>query len=249
MNSTRTARRDATRVFVVDDHAVVRRGVRVILEAAGGFDVVGEASDARAGLEGILATRPDVALVDVHLPSGAGAEVIREVRSRQPQIRCLIFTSFAEDNGLYQAVLAGAAGFVHKDWSSATLVECLRAVGDDAMQLTHDDVDRYRHRTRVTDLNDQLVLPLTAQERRVLDLMTRGLTNGQIAEGLALAEKTVRNYVTNILAKVGVRNRTEAAAMVARSPLRDGHRVVPSRGVAHALSSRHGLSRSGPAAA
>lgn len=239
-NESRPLESTATRVFVLDDHPVVRRGLRTVIEREPGFEVVGEAGDARTGLASILSCEPDLALVDIRLPHGDGIEVIREVRSRRPEIRCLIVTSFPEQTALYQAVLAGAAGFVAKDCAATTLIERIRQAVECDTRLTHDDVERVSKRTRTTVVNEELLSPLTKQEHHVLNLVTRGLTNGEIAETLGLAEKTVRNYVSNVLAKLGVRNRTEAAATVAQGSA--ARRT--SRGGDRFTSRRHSVARS-----
>ena len=211
-----TATQDV-RVFLLDDHAVVREGVRAMLEANPGFQVTGEAGTAREGLAGIDATRPDVALVDVRLPDGSGLEVIREARSRRPEIRCVIFTSFSDDEAFFQSVVAGASGYLVKDVDASELTAALRAVANGQSLIRREVIDDLRRRATMLPPEEELLAGLTAQERRILGLVTEGMTNREIALRLSLAEKTVRNYVSNILAKVGMKNRTQLASYVARS--------------------------------
>ncbi len=200
-----------TRVFLLDDHDVVREGLHLLLQSVPGFEVVGEAATAVRGFEGILRTRPDLAIVDSALPDGSGVTVIREVRSRLPEVRCLVLTSFPEDEALYSAILAGAVGFLPKSMPRAELLENLRQVARGQSLLRPDDLERFRRRRADLLGEDVLLRKLTAQERRILDMMTEGATNREIAIRLNVAEKTIRNYVSAVLAKLGMRNRTEAA--------------------------------------
>lgn len=202
------------RAFILDDHAIVRVGVRSVLEEAGDFVVVGEADTAPAGIRAILATRPDVALVDIRLPGGDGIEVIREVRSRDPAIHCLVLTAYADETAFLNATMAGASGYALKDLPAARLAAAARAVAAGRSLLPAEA-------SSIVQVNGpgggaQLLDGLTSQERRILDQVARGLTNREIADELGLAEKTVRNYVSNVLTKLGVKNRTQAAAYVAR---------------------------------
>jgi two-component system response regulator DevR len=207
------------RVFLLDDHEVVRRGVRDLLEAQEDFEVVGEASTAEEGLSRIPPTKPDVAVVDMRLPDGNGVEVCREVRSRDSSIQCLILTSFADDEALFDAIMAGAAGYLLKQIKGTDLVDAIRRVASGQSLLDPEVTARVLERLRKGPEEDERLARLTEQERKILDLIAEGLTNRQIAERIFLAEKTVKNYVSNLLAKLGMERRTEAAVFAAR--LRD----------------------------
>jgi DNA-binding NarL/FixJ family response regulator len=204
------------RVFLLDDHEVVRVGVRELLESDGDVEVVGEASTAAEALARVPAVRPDVAVLDVRLPDGDGVTVCRELRSQLPDLACLMLTSFADDEALLDAVLAGAAGYVLKQVKGNDILDSVRRVA--AGQSLLDPATTAR---MIQRLRDQMDRPdplegLTEQERRVLALIGEGLTNRQIGERMFLAEKTVKNYVSNLLAKLGMERRTQAAAFVAR---------------------------------
>jgi DNA-binding NarL/FixJ family response regulator len=206
------------RVFLLDDHELVRRGVRDVLSAEGDIVVVGEASTGEEALQRIPTARPDVAVLDVRLggddPSGAsGIEVCREVRSAHPEIACVMLTSFADDDALFASIMAGAAGYVLKQIRGSDLVDAVRRVSAGESLLDPLVTARVLERLR-TPLVDPLGV-LTAQERRILDLITEGMTNRQIGEEMFLAEKTVKNYVSHLLAKLGMERRTEAAAYAA----------------------------------
>jgi DNA-binding NarL/FixJ family response regulator len=204
----------STRVFLLDDHEIVRRGLRELLEQEDDLEIVGEAGTAEEALGRIPPTRPDVALLDVRLPDGDGIEVCREVRSRHPEIRCLMLTSFADDEALFSAIMAGASGYLLKQVKGTDLVDAIRRVGRGESLLDPALTARVLERLR-TPPEDELAA-LTDQERRVLDLIAEGLTNRQIGERMFLAEKTVKNYVSNLLAKLGMHRRSEAAAFAAR---------------------------------
>ena len=203
------------RVFLLDDHEIVRRGLRELLEAEDDMDVAGEAGTAEEAYRRIPATAPDVAVLDVRLPDGDGIEVCREIRSRHPEIACLMLTSFADDEALFSAIMAGAAGYVLKQVRGTDLVDGVRrvAAGESLLdpKLTARVLDRLRHKPEEDEL-----ATLTEQERRILELIAEGLTNRQIGERMYLAEKTVKNYVSNVLAKLGMSRRAEAAAYAAR---------------------------------
>ena len=203
------------RVFLLDDHEVVRRGLRELLEAEGDLVVVGEAGTAEEAYGRIPATTPDVAVLDVRLPDGDGVEVCREVRSRHPEINCLMLTSFADDEALFSAIMAGASGYVLKQVRGTDLVDAVRRVGAGESLLDPTVTARVLDRLRAGPEEDEL-RGLTGQERKILDLIAEGLTNRQIGERMFLAEKTVKNYVSNVLAKLGMSRRTEAAAYAAR---------------------------------
>ena len=203
------------RVFLLDDHDVVRRGLRELLEAEG-MEVVGEAGTAEAGLSRIPPTRPEVAVLDVRLPDGNGVEVCREIRSRHAEIQCLILTSFADDEALFQAIMAGAAGYLLKQLKGADIVDAVRRVSEGQSLLDPAITARVLERLRKGPEEDESLASLTDQERRILELIAEGLTNRQIAERIHLAEKTVKNYVSNVLSKLGMERRTQAAVYAAR---------------------------------
>ena len=211
------------RVFLLDDHEVVRRGVREVLEAQSDLEVVGEAGTAQEAYERIPAATPDVAILDVRLPDGDGVEVCREIRSKHPEVACLMLTSFADDEALFSAILAGASGYVLKQVRGTDLVDAVRRVGRGESLLDPQSTSRVLERLRQPPQPDELA-GLTNQERRVLDLIAEGMTNRQIGEQLFLAEKTVKNYVSNLLAKLGMSRRAEAAAYAARLSERREHR-------------------------
>jgi two-component system, NarL family, response regulator DevR len=204
------------RVFLLDDHEVVRRGVRELLESDGGFEVVGEASTAEQALVRIPPTRPDVAVLDVRLPDGNGVEVCRDIRSAHPEISCVMLTSFADDEALFDAIMAGAAGYVLKQIRGTDLLDAIRTVAGGGSLLDPAVTARVLERIRHPNQDDDRLASLSEQERRILELIGEGLTNRQIGERIHLAEKTVKNYVSNLLTKLGMDRRTEAAALAAR---------------------------------
>ena len=203
------------RVFLLDDHEIVRRGLRGLLESEDDIEVVGEAGTAEEALGRIPATRPDVAVLDVRLPDGDGIDVCREIRSRHDDIACLMLTSFADDEAVYAAIMAGAAGYVLKQIRGNDLVDAVRRVGRGESLLDPAVTARVLDRIRRSSENDELA-GLTDQEKRLLDLIAQGLTNRQIGEQMFLAEKTIKNYVSNLLSKLGMSRRTEVAAYAAR---------------------------------
>ncbi|WP_431945353.1 response regulator [Actinacidiphila sp. bgisy167] len=205
------------RVFLLDDHEVVRRGVHELLAAEDGIEVVGEAGTAAEALTRIPAVRPDVAVLDVRLPDGSGVEVCREIRSSQPGIACLMLTSYADDEALFDAIMAGASGYVLKDIRASDLVGAVRDVAEGRSLLDPVATARVLERLRGgAGRQEDRLADLTDQEKRILDLIGEGLTNRQIGDRLHLAEKTVKNYVSSLLAKLGMQRRTQAAAYVAR---------------------------------
>jgi two-component system, NarL family, response regulator DevR len=211
-----------TRVFLLDDHEIVRRGLRELLESEDDLTVVGEAGTADEAMRRLPAVSPDVAVLDVRLPDGDGIEVCREVRSRHPEIQCLMLTSFADDEALFSAIMAGAAGYVLKQVKSHDLIDGVRRVGKGESLLDPSVTRRVLERLRTKPGDDELA-GLTEQERRLLDLIAEGLTNRQIAERMFLAEKTIKNYVSNLLTKLGMSRRSEAAAYAARLAERRRH--------------------------
>jgi two-component system, NarL family, response regulator DevR len=200
-----------TRVFLVDDHEVVRRGLKDLLEAEDDIDVVGDAATAGMALAGIAKSSPDVAVLDVRLPDGNGVEVCREVRARDPRIAVLMLTSFGDDEALFDAIMAGAAGYLLKDVKGHDLVDAVRRVAAGESLLDPSVTGKVLERLRKGDDEDPRLKALSEQERRILALIAEGLTNRQIAERMHLAEKTVKNYVSNLLSKLGMQRRTEAA--------------------------------------
>jgi DNA-binding NarL/FixJ family response regulator len=204
-----------TRVFLLDDHEIVRRGVRELIEAEDDLEVVGEASTAAEALARIPVTRPDVAVLDVRLPDGDGIEVCREVRSDSPNVVCLMLTSFADDEALIGAVVAGAAGYVLKQIRGSDLVGSIRRAATGESLLDPSLVALAKARLGV-DEEDERLGRLSPQERRILNLIAEGKTNREIAGELYLAEKTVKNYVSNVLVKLGLKRRTEAAVFAVR---------------------------------
>ena len=203
-----------TTVFLVDDHEIVRNGVRMLLQAQPDIEVVGEAGTAREALTRITAHAPKVAVLDVRLPDGDGVSLCRELRSRMPDLACLMLTSFADDDALYDAVLAGASGYVLKQIRGSDLVNAVRVVGAGGSLLDPTTTAQIMQRIR-DDANrsSDPLSNLTEQERRVLELIGEGLTNRQISERMFLAEKTVKNYVSNLLGKLGMERRTQAAVL------------------------------------
>jgi len=204
---------DPIRVFLLDDHEVVRRGLRELLEAADGLEVVGEAGTADEAMRRIPPTRPHVAILDVRLPDGDGVEVCREVRSAHQE--------FSDDEALFQAIMAGAAGYLLKQVRGTDLVDAVRRVSMGQSLLDPAVTARVLERLRTPPEADERLARLTDQERRILDLIAEGLTNRQIAQRIHLAEKTVKNYVSNLLAKLGMERRTQAAVYAAGLKDRD----------------------------
>ncbi len=209
------------RVFLLDDHEVVRRGLAELLSLEPDITVVGEAGTATEAIARIRATRPDVAVLDVRLPDGTGVEVCREVRSQDPNIRALMLTSYADDEALFDSIMAGAAGYCLKDIRGHDLVGAIRSIAAGRSLLDPVATSRVLAKLRGTQEADDRLTSLTAQERRILELIGEGMTNRQIGERLHLAEKTVKNYVSSLLGKLGLERRTQAAAFVVR--LHDEH--------------------------
>ena len=196
------------RVFLVDDHEIVRRGVADLINAEADLTVVGEASTVKQALSRVAATTPDVAVLDVRLPDGSGIDLCRDIRSAHPDVACLMLTAYDDDEASYTAVLAGAAGYVLKDIRGQGLLESIRRVANG--EILVDPAVTKRVVARATTGADAAA-DLSLRERQVLDQIAAGLTNRQIAEHLGLAEKTVKNYVSGLLAKLGMERRTQAA--------------------------------------
>lgn len=207
---------EAVTVFLLDDHEVVRHGVRALLEGSGGIEVVGEASTAADAVARIRALRPRVAVLDVRVPDGNGVEVCREVRSHDPTIACLMLTSYSDDEALFEAIMAGASGYVLKQIRGNELVSAVRRVATGESLLDPAITGQVLRRLREPAPEDERLSRLSDQERRILDLIAEGRTNRQIANQMNLAEKTIKNYVSSLLAKLGMERRTEAAVFAAR---------------------------------
>lgn len=201
------------RVFLLDDHELVRRGVRDMLETEDDIVVVGEAATAAEALVRVPAVRPDVAVLDVRLPDGDGVSVCRDLRSGQPDLACLMLTSFADDEALLGAVMAGAAGYVLKEIRGGDLVGAVRTVAAGGSLLDSRSTARMLDQLREQRATRDPVDVLTDQERRILELIGEGLTNRQIGQRMFLAEKTVKNYVSSLLSKLGLQRRTQAAVL------------------------------------
>ena len=209
------------KVFLLDDHEVVRRGLRELLEVEPDIEVVGESGSAAEAIRRIPALRPDVAVLDGRLPDGSGIDVCREVRSIDPNVRALILTSYDEDAALFAAIMAGASGYVLKDIRGTDLVDAIRRVAAGQSLLDPAVTARVLERLRSGPAQDPRLAGLTDQERRILDHIAEGMTNRQIGEQMFLAEKTVKNYVSSLLAKLGMQRRTQAAVFAVG--LKDDH--------------------------
>jgi DNA-binding NarL/FixJ family response regulator len=207
---------DRIKVYLLDDHEVVRRGLRDLLEQQADIQIVGESGSAQEALRRIPVLRPDVAVLDGRLPDGSGIDVCRDVRSADPSIRALILTSYDDDEALFAAIMAGAAGYMLKQARSAELVDALRRVAAGQSLLDPAVTARVLERVRTGRRDDDALAALTEQERKILAYIAEGMTNRQIAEKLFLAEKTVKNYVSQVLSKLGMERRTQAAVYASR---------------------------------
>ncbi len=203
-------------VFLLDDHEIVRRGVRELLESEGDITVVGEGSTAAEALSRVPALRPQVAVLDVRLPDDDGVTVCRDLKSQMPDLACLMLTSFADDEALFEAIMAGAAGYLLKEVRAADILSAVRTVAAGGSLLDSRTTLRLMDKLRSAANKEDPLGELSDQERKVLDLIGEGLTNRQIGERMFLAEKTVKNYVSNLLGKLGMERRTQAAAFVVR---------------------------------
>ena len=204
------------RVFLLDDHEIVRRGIRQLLEGEPDIEVVGESGTAEEAVRRMAALHPDVAILDARLPDGSGIDVCRAVRSQDPSIHALILTSYDDDEALFAAIMAGAAGYLLKQVRGTDLVETVRRVAAGQSTLDPSVTEAVLQRLRTGPPSDPAVARLTGQERRILTLIGEGLTNRAIAQELGLAEKTVKNYVSSLLAKLGLGSRTQAALFATR---------------------------------
>ncbi|MCF8522035.1 MAG: hypothetical protein RLZZ302_336 [Actinomycetota bacterium] len=205
-----------TRVFIVDDHELVRRGLIELIDTEEDLSVVGQAGDVQEALLTLASITADVAVLDVRLPDGSGIELCREIRSLYPNVKVLMLTSFLDDEAILGAVLGGASGYVIKDIKNLDLLEAIRKVAAGETLLDIALVSNVTSRLRKVDSPASEIYELTDQEQRVLEHIGRGLTNRQIAESMCLAEKTIKNYVSSLLGKLGLERRTQAAALAAR---------------------------------
>ncbi|GCE43084.1 response regulator transcription factor [Rhodococcus sp. USK10] len=203
-----------TRVFLVDDHEIVRRGLVDLLGSAPDLEVVGEAASVGEAMARIPGSGADVAVLDVRLPDGNGVELCRDLRAALPELRCLMLTSYSDDEALFDAIMAGASGFVLKQILGTDLVAAVRTVGEGGSLLDSRATSALMNRIRSARRDDPLT-QLSEQERAVFDLIGEGLTNREIAERLFLAEKTIKNYVSRLLSKLGMQRRTQAAVLAA----------------------------------
>ncbi|HUY57211.1 MAG TPA: response regulator transcription factor [Candidatus Micrarchaeaceae archaeon] len=223
MTNLRSPEEPKLRIMLVDDHELVRHGLRAVLSGVDGFEVVAEAGDTPAAIREAKRTRPDVVVMDVRLAGGSGIEATREIRARSPQTQVLMLTSFADDEALFASIMAGAAGYLLKQIRSGDLVQAVRAIGAGQNLLdpavTKAVLDQWRTARHL--LRDERLARLSSREERILALIAEGRTNKEVGTELHLAEKTVKNYVSSILAKLEVARRAEAAAYLAR------HGAVP----------------------
>jgi len=213
---------DPIRIFLLDDHEIVRRGLAELLNLEADMEVVGEAANATEAVHRIPASQPTVAVLDVRLPDASGVEVCREVRSLLPDLRCLMLTSYADDEAHFNAIMAGASGYVLKDIRGTDLLSAIRQVAAGKSLLDPVATQRVLDRLRTEEQVDDRLKGLSDQERRILDLIGEGMTNRQIGQTMHLAEKTIKNYVSSLLAKLGMERRTQAAAFVARMSATSG---------------------------
>lgn len=204
------------RVFLLDDHELVRRGIRELLEAEGDIEVVGESGLAQEAARRIPALRPHVAILDARLPDGSGIDVCRDVRSQDPSISALILTSYDDDDALFAAIMAGAAGYILKQVRGTDFVDSVRRVAAGQSMLDPAVTAQVLERLRKGPEKDPVMEQLTSQEQRILELIGEGMTNRQIARQMSLAEKTVKNYVSSLLSKLGLQSRTQAAIFATR---------------------------------
>ncbi|KKK07462.1 MULTISPECIES: response regulator transcription factor [Micromonospora] len=204
------------RVFLLDDHEVVRRGLADLLTSSGDIEVVGESGSAQEAARRIPALRPDVAILDARLPDGNGIDVCRDIRAVDSSIKGLILTSYEDDEALFAAIMAGAAGYVLKQIRGTDLVDAVRRVAAGQSLLDPAITTRVLERIRSGVEQPRELKSLTEQERRILEYVAEGLTNREIAGKMFLAEKTVKNYVSSVLAKLGLERRTQAAVLATR---------------------------------
>lgn len=215
------------RVLLVDDHEVVRAGLRALLQAQDGIEVVGEVGTAADAVRHVGFDAPDVVVMDVRLPDGSGVEATRKIRDRWPDVAVLVLSSFADEEALMSSIEAGAAGYLLKRVDTDAIVDAVRAVGAGESLLDPAMTKQLFTKLRDSDREDELIARLSGQERRILTRLAQGKTNREIADEMYLAEKTVKNYVSNLLAKMGMARRSEAAAYAARAAERREHHYPP----------------------
>ena len=203
-------------MYLLDDHEIVRRGLRGLLEAEADIEVVGESGSARAALRGVLSLRPDVAILDVRLPDGSGIEVCRELRTTAPEVHTLILTSYDDDEALFAAIMAGASGYLLKVIAGSDVVSAVRRVWAGQSLIDPALTSRVLERVRRGPAEVPALATLSEQEHKVLTLIAEGKTNRQIATAMFLSEKTVKNYVSSILTKLGLESRTQAAVLATK---------------------------------
>jgi DNA-binding NarL/FixJ family response regulator len=213
------------KVFLLDDHEVVREGIRALLESEPDIDVIGEGATATQALARVPALRPDVAILDVRLPDGDGVTVCRDLRAQLPDLACVMLTSYADDDALLQAVMAGASGYLLKDVRATGIIDAIRTVARGKSLLDPTATARLLDRLRQDAAHKDPLAALTGQEHQVLELIGEGLTNRQIGQRLFLAEKTVKNYISSIFMKLGLQRRTQAAILATQ--LRLDHEQKP----------------------
>ena len=199
------------RIFLLDDHEVVRRAIAELLDTVAGFEIVGEAGTAAEALSRVIAVRPDVAVLDARLPDGSGIDVCRDIRSALPDTYCLILTSYDDHDAVLASVLAGASGYVLKEVATSGLIDAIKQAAMGRSLIDPGVIAQVMDRLRDGSPNDRLLAGLTQREREVLDLITDGLSNRQIGDRMFLAEKTVKNYVSSLLGKLNMERRTQAA--------------------------------------
>jgi two-component system response regulator DevR len=209
---------DPIRVYLLDDHEIVRRGIKELLESEGDIVVVGESGLAQEATRRIPALHPDVAILDGRLPDGSGIDVCRDIRSVDPEIKALILTSYDDDDALFSAIMAGAAGYVLKQVRGTDLIDTVRRVAAGQSTLDPSVTAQVLERVRNGPPKDRKLAALTTQEQKILELIGEGLTNRQIGERMYLAEKTIKNYVSSMLAKLGLSSRTQAAIFSTKHP-------------------------------
>ncbi len=215
------------RVFLLDDHELVREGIRSLLESDPEIEVVGEATTADEALTRIPVAKPDVAILDVRLENASGIEVCRELRSASPSLACLMLTSFADDDALYASVMAGAAGYVLKQIKARDLIEDVKKVAGGASLMDPRAVARVVERISNPPRNDPVMESLSPQEKRILEYISEGMTNKQIAESMFLAEHTIKNYMTGLLRKLKMSSRTEAAIYATKQKAQGSESSAP----------------------